>query len=761
MKYQNWNEGWKFVEPGHPQDGQTLHLPHDAMIGRARIPRLKNGSLTGYYPSGDSDYYKTFYGSTEWADKTVIVEFEGVYMDCTVSLNGEAVGGRIYGYSNFFVELTDKIRIGEENILHVHTHCSQVPNSRWYPGNGIYRPVKLWIGEREHIVPDGIRVCTVSYEPAVVTITTQAVHDDDCQLKLSVWDGDHMVASVNGWECTLQIPNAKLWSAENPALYHVRAELMRGDLVIDRAETDMGICHIETVPGKGLLINGIQTKLQGGCLHHDHGILGAAAFRAAAWRRIRLLKEAGFNAIRSSHYPLDKDTLEACDHLGMYVMDESFDTWRDNVGTYGYVLDFDSQWRMDTESMIRKDWNHPCVIMYSIGNEISDTAKDYGVELTKEMVELIKRLDTSRPVTVCPNLLMNAMNRMGIQMSLNGGEFHKKDVTDPLEQDKDSKMGGSVLINIMMAAAPAIMKLMLTPKRSDEGTKDCYAHVDIAGYNYGEPVYEAHTQMHPDRIIVGSETNPPQISRNWEWVKRFPNVIGDFMWTAWDYLGEAGVGAIDYGKNLGNYNKPYPIVSAYTGAFDLIGHKDTNGHLASVVWGAEKDPYIAVRPVNHAKEKCYVSGYRGTDAIHSWTFPGYEGAKTQVQVYSPGASLELLQNGKSLGKKKIKLHRAFFDVRYFPGELKAISYDDQGKILGQSVLRTASGETVLQVSCDRQTLLAVWWRCGRMAEGSHHLRRDLPGHADHLFCVYERDAPDHHRYEQSLRQRMERSCPQF
>ena len=709
MQAVTWNDNWRFEEEGHPQNGQVLTLPHDAMIGRKRIPRLKNGSLTGYYPSKDSDYYKCFFADERYREKAVLLEFEGVYMDSTVYLNGEKVGGRVYGYSNFFVDLTDRLKLLAENEIRVHTHCSQVPNSRWYPGNGIYRPVRMYVGEKTHILPDGIRVNTISHDPAVIEVRTETTAAADQYLRYRIYDRDKLIGEqkAGGTETvTIELGSARCWSSENPYLYTLRAELCEEDRIIDTAAVEFGIHQIELVPGRGLVLNGVSVKLRGGCIHHDFGLLGAAEYREAAFRRIRLLKDAGFNAVRSAHNPLDKDTLAACDQLGMYVLDEAFDSWEENAGTYGYVLDFREEWQKDIASMVRKDWSHPSVIMYSIGNEISDTAKPAGVEWTKRIREAVRELDDFRPVTVCPNVMMNVLAQKGMQASLNAGDFKKTDVTDPEECDRDSKMGGSVLINILMATAPILSGLFMKPKAADAATIGCYSNVDIAGYNYGHKVYEEHLKMHPDRLIVGSETQSPAIAENWALVMKNPNVIGDFMWTAWDYLGEAGVGCVDYGKNEGNYNKPYPCISAYTGAFDLSGHKDTIGHLASIVWGTETNPYIAVKPVCHAKEKAYISQYRGTDAIPCWTYPGYEGTGAVIEVYSCGETVELRQNGKSLGKKKLKGRKAVFKTTYEPGELTAISYGSDGRRLAHSRLKTAGSESMLTVACSKTDLKA-------------------------------------------------------
>lgn len=707
MQRQSYLADWRYYRKGEREQAVPVTLPHDAMRQQKRIPGLKNGGYTGFFPSGDYCYEKTIPWQEEYQGKTLILEFEGVYMDSEVLLNGEKVGGRLYGYSHFFVDLTGKLAQGQENLLQVNVHCSQVPNARWYPGNGIYRPVHLWVGGPEHLAPEAVTVTTLGIRPPRIAVDIDAELGSDMTLVTDIYYGEQKVASGKGSHCELEIPQGKLWDVDHPELYEARVSLKRGETVLDTAVERFGIRSLEWNAKQGLLVNGQSVKLNGGCLHHDYGILGASEFEAAAHRRIRLLKEAGFNAIRSSHYPMSKTLLKVCDEVGMYVKDEAFDSWRESQGLYGYPLDFDQEWKKDLQSMICKDKNHPCVILYSIGNEISDTATPEGVVLTKEMVNLCHSLDATRPVTVCPNLLLNIIHSMGVKVSVSGDKtLQKEDVTDPLAVEEDSEMGGSALINQLVALIPLLLKFLVTPKRADKVVAGCYGEVDIAGYNYGARVYEKHHVMHPERIMLGTESSPCDLAYNWSLVKKNPCVIGDFMWTSWDYLGEGGAGLVEYGKGSGAFVKSYPIISAYTGIFDLIGHKDTIGHLASIIWEAETAPFIAVRPLDKVGQKVRYSIYRTTDALDCWTWKGYEGKKTEVQVYSPGNQVELFLDGKSLGRKKLKQYRATFPVTYQPGCLKAVSYGSDGAVLSQSTLKTAGDETVLTCQVDKTLLKA-------------------------------------------------------
>ena len=597
-----------------------------------------------------------------------MLEFEGVYMDSTVLLNDEKVGGHVYGYSHFHVDLTGKINIGQDNEIKLEVHCSQTPNARWYPGNGIYRPVNLLIGEMEHIKPDGIYIRTLSHDPAVLEITLETTAGVGSKVETEIYYQNKKVAACTGVHCQVTIPEAKLWDAENPNLYSAKVMLTNNDQVLDESVEAFGIRSLNWSAASGLEVNGKSIKLRGGCVHHDNGPLGACDFAAASYRKVRIMKAAGFNAIRSAHYPISHSMLRACDELGIYIMDEAFDTWRDSNGLYGYPLYFEDEWRDDMAKMVLKDRNHPSVIMYSIGNEISDTARADGAELAVQMTELCHRIDPSRPVTVCPNLFMNAMSQKGLKLSLGDGkEPRKEDVTDPLAQETDSKLGGSAMINVLMATGPLLMKLMLKPKIAEKGSGHTFAKVDIAGYNYAAAVYKGHHKMVPDRIIVGSETHPNSINHNWELVKNNTYIIGDFMWTGWDYLGEVGVGIIDYGKSSGAYIKPLP------GNFCLYrcNRLDWSVVMLIAIWRQLSGDWKINRllPFNRSTILVIRKFYPITDTAMLLTAgagPVARGKAAIVEIYSPGKQVELIQDGRSLGHKSLKECQTKFKTIYQP-----------------------------------------------------------------------------------------------
>lgn len=692
MKKISFNSGWLFHNDIKNTTEIPVTLPHDAMQTERRLPGMKNGAAAGFFPGGRYIYRKLFTPEERWKDQRVILELEGVYRRSTVLLNGKKLGGWVNGYTGYTVDLTDALRFGEENELKVIADNSQTPNSRWYTGSGIYRDVLLHIGPKEHIVPDGICVIAESIEPAVlhVTVETEILSADSCVM-VRVFDGENLVAEGMGADCRVTVPNAKLWDAEHPNLYRVVALIENHAEVIDESEILTGVRSLSWNAKTGLLVNGKETKLRGGCIHHTNGILGAVSTRSVEYSKVKKLKDAGFNAIRSAHNPAAKGLLEACDTLGMYVMDEAFDQWQFKKVDYDYSLYFDTEWQKDLGAMIRKDRSHPSVIMYSIGNEIGDTGKPQGARISIELADFCRRADPSRPTVNCINPVVSNM----------GGSRSKgkpEDVVDPYVETKSSAATASLLANIIVTVVPFIQKLMGKPEKVEKLLKPCFDAVDIVGLNYAEHCYEPHHSYAPERIMLGSETYPHSMARRWELVEKHPYVLGDFMWTALDYLGEAGVGVPIYGTSRGGFNRPFPCVSGGCGAIDLIGHKETECFAAAIAWGQYQKPYIAVRPVNHSGEKHFFGMWRNTDAVSSWTWSGCEGRIAKIEVYSPGVSVELFQDGQSLGRKLVQDGKVDFTTTYCKGALRAVCYDGKSNKLAESEIRSAGDETVLTLS---------------------------------------------------------------
>lgn len=673
MKKQSFNTGWRF-------HGKAVHLPHDAQITEPRSQSASD-SGHGYFPGGVYTYEKTFVAPAEWKGKRLLIEFEGIYKDSTVFLNDKIIGGHKYGYTNFTVELTD-LNYGKENTLTVVADNSRLPNSRWYTGSGIYRPVWLYIGDAACIEYQGVKITTLSVDPAVIKVETKATSD----VSVEILDGETVVASGAGAVCEIEVPDTRLWSAETPNLYVARVTC--GD---DIVEETFGIRKIEW-SSKGLFINGRETLLRGGCVHHDNGILGAATYDESEWRRVRILKEAGFNAIRSAHNPTSRAMLEACDYYGMYMMDESFDMWYNRKNKFDYGLDFEDYWAVDTAAMVSRDYNHPCVIMYSIGNEVAEPSEARGLEYGRKQIDLIHSLDATRSVTCGLNLMV--MSRYA------GGQGIYKDGEQNTgsrdQSDKEEKVqNGSLLFNIMTTFIGTNMNKGGNSHKVDALATPIMDALDIVGYNYGSGRYPLDGKQHPERIIFGSETFPQDIYKNWEMVRKYPYLLGDFMWTSWDYLGEAGIGAWSYTGGMA-FNRPYPWVLSGAGVIDICGTPDGSCRYASTVWGLENAPRIAVKPVNH-KVRPSKSSWRGTNAIESWAWANCDGNRAEVEVYSDAATVELLLNGKSLGKKKVKECRAVFHTKYAPGKLTAVAYDISGREVSRSDLCSASGKLSVAV----------------------------------------------------------------
>ena len=665
MKRESFYENWMF-------EGKSITLPHDAMIHRERKADAPSGSAQAYFPGGKYVYEKVF---AKPEAEHVLFQFEGVYKNAEIYINGTKAGGAAYGYVPFFVNADEYLKEGE-NIIRVECENMQQPDSRWYTGAGIYRPVWLWTGSGDIIRPETVKISTVSVAPAVIHIDTE----QEAPVRFSIMKDGEEVAAGEGTQAEFEIADAKLWSDESPELYTCRVS---SDT--DVYETTFGI-RIVTRDREGLKVNGRTVKLRGGCVHQDSGILGAAAFDEIEQRRVRLMKKAGFNAIRSAHNPANRALLDACDAMGMYVMDESWDMWYNHKSRYDYAGQWRDNWRSDLEAMVSRDFNHPSVIMYSIGNEVSEPAKEEGISCTREMVDFLHEKDSSRMVTAGFNLMI-------IKSASKGKGVYKEDGSGR-DDSADQKMGGmnSTMFNLITSIVGTGMNKAANGAAADKITSPSLDLLDIAGYNYASGRYEGEGKLHPDRLIVGSETFPQDIVKNWRMAEQFPWLCGDFMWTAWDYLGEAGIGAWAYTPDGKGFNKPYPWLLADTGAMDILGHPNGEMFLAQAVWHTGKPVRIAVQPVNHPGEKPAKAVWRGTNAIPSWSWQGCEGNRAVVEVYADAASVKLALDGKVIGKKKIRDCRAVFSTKYVPGRLTAVAYDEQENEIGRDTLVSAGND---------------------------------------------------------------------
>ncbi|RKD71348.1 glycosyl hydrolase family 2 [Sinobaca qinghaiensis] len=712
MKKHAFHLDWEFRKEA-AEEWKDIILPHDAMLTETRDAGCENGANTGYFPGGKYRYRKKFQIPESRDAENVILEFEGVYCNSEVFINGEKAGGHRYGYTNFYIDITDFIYTDREkyNEILVKVDNSKEPNSRWYTGSGIYRPVHLFTGGKAYIHPNKVKITAENGDIAVETNYVSS--NENISVHTEILYNNELVVISNTAESGVQqlkIPHANKWSAESPNLYHCRISLLEDGEILDSHETEFGIRSISVSAREGLRINGEEVKLRGACIHHDNGILGAATYEDAEKRRIKILKEAGFNAVRAGHNPLSKAILQACDRYGLYVIDETFDQWYIPKTKYDYASIFEEDWKMDTTAMVEKDYNHPSVIMYSIGNEVSETVNERGIELTEKQADKVRELDPTRPVTIGINLFLNGFAKLGMGI-YSEEKIDKKEKKDKSpKKEKKNQASGSEFINNMMTAMGSFMNNFGRLPLVDKATRDAFAKVDVAGYNYGSGRYRMESRKHPDRVIAGSETFPGDLAKNWKMVKKFPYLIGDFMWTGFDYLGEAGLGASTYPGQENSNPKPYPWLLFGGGVIDITGYQTPQAAYNKVVWGLIDRPIIAVEPVHYYPAKPVESMWRHSDGLASWSWDDCEGKKATVEVYSAAPQVELFLNGKSMGSKKAgeanKYKAVFKNIPYEKGTLTAVSKDKKGKELSKSQLESAGSSLRLQVGAERSSLQA-------------------------------------------------------
>ncbi|GAB6902664.1 glycoside hydrolase family 2 TIM barrel-domain containing protein [Kineosporia succinea] len=689
-----FNTGWTYRRPqgpfaavGDPAPETPVHLPHDALRDQERSPDAPAKGASAYYPHGAFTYVRTFDAPWEWEGQLVRLEIEGAFRRAQVFLNDEFAGNRADGYARFFVDLTPYLKPGAPNVLRIETRSGE--DSRWYAGAGLHRPVRLHVDRPVHVVPDGIQIDTVRLEDdqAVLEVRTRVtnagINTRTTRVRTRILGPDGSVLDsadtpstlVRGEEAVVRqrfyISAPALWSPTVPSLH--RAEVT----VEDAPHTvTFGIRTVTVDPRKGLRINGAPVLLRGACIHSDNGPLGAAAIGRADERRIELLLAAGFNAVRAAHNPLSKATLEACDRLGMLVMDEAFDMWTRFKTPYDYAAEFPQWHRDDLAAMVAKDRNHPSVIMYSIGNEIAETGTPHGARWARTLAEHVRSLDPTRPVTNGVNALLAII-------------------------DEVAEAGG---LNEAMAEGDWFSTVSASPAASAR-IEESSAALDVLGLNYAEGRYEPDAHAYPHRVIVGSETFPSQIGKLWPMVVASPNVIGDFTWTGWDYLGEVGIGATAYEGETTDLEREFPYLTAWTGDLDITGWRRPVSFYREIVFGLRTEPCIAVlRPEHHGRAIAQQSPWAWSDSVSSWTWPGFEERPVTVEVYADADEVALLLEGAEIARAAIDTYRASLETVYRPGELTAVAYRD-GQETGRTSLRTA-GSPCLTVTSDRERLHA-------------------------------------------------------
>lgn len=650
---------------------RTLDLPHDWSIEGKIDPKNPMGGSGGYFPAGIGWYRKTFKAPNDWKGKRVSIYFEGVYMNSEVFINGKSLGVYPYGYSSFSYDLLPYLTFNNDNVIAVRVDNSQQLNSRWYSGSGIYRHVWMTVTDAVHIAKWGVAITTpnVSSEKATVEIKTLVKNETGLSQTIAVntWLKDansknagsnqiNVVLAANSEKeviQTISVANPQLWTPETPRLYNAQIHIIKVRNVVDNIDISFGLRSLKFSAENGFQLNGKTVKLNGGCAHHDNGCLGAAAFDRAEQRKVELLKQAGFNAVRTSHNPPSEAFLNACDKMGMMVIDESFDGWRTGKNKYDYSVYFDRWWKTDLTSMVKRDLNHPSVIMWSIGNEIIERKEPQAVATAKMLVGCIHELDPTRPVT-------SAMTTWDQDWN----------IFDPL-----------------MAAH------------------------DVCGYNYQLFRAAADHERVPSRVIVQTESYPRDALANWQLVQKNNYIIGDFVWTAIDYLGESGIGRYYYpGETEGEHwtRDFYPFHGAYCGDVDLTGWRKPISHYRSLLYNGNEKLYMAVKEPNPPSGAIKETLWSVWPTWESWTWPERVGKDIQIEVYSRYPKVRLYLNDKIIGEKPATVAQGFiaeFTVAYAPGLLKAVGVDND-KEVESTILKTSGDAAKIQLTADRKEVLA-------------------------------------------------------
>ncbi len=719
----SFDEGWRFLKdnptgvenPGFDDSKwRSLDLPHDWTIedlpgqkedtvvgpfSRESVCKMGTGNTVG----GTAWYRKSFTIDGPDKDKTAYLQFDGVYMNSDIWINGKHVGNHPYGYTSFWYNITPYLKpAGQSNTIAVQVK-NEGYNARWYSGSGIYRHTWLTLVEPVHIAPWGVFITTpaVSEKNATVDIVTNVTNsnkkDSRVTLRVDLFDHSGAPAGTSDMESlvpagnsvelkqSVTVENPALWSVENPNLYQAQVEVLVNNKVADNLRTSFGIRTIHFDSQTGFALNGKTVKLKGGCFHHDNGPLGSAAIDRAEERKIELLRKAGFNAIRCSHNPPSPYLLDVCDRLGMLVIDEAFDSWEksklaimtamfsqnrnSSITVDDYSKFFKEWWQKDIQSMVLRDRNHPSIIMWSIGNEIMEAADTSGLRIATNLSKEVRKYDPTRAVT----------------------EAHV---------DMSASFGGK---STWEERAPHI------------------ALLDVVGYNYAYAKYQEDHKKYPERVIYASEFMPPKSLENWQAVETLPYVIGNFSWTAMDYLGEAGVGIprlIDVAPAGSNSNpnaqmmqffnsNSWPMFINFQGDLDFIGNPKVPYYYQHIVWREHKMATFVHRPVPAGKKEI-TSPWGFPDELKSWSWKGHEGEKMLVHVYTRSKLVKLELNGKPVGEQPVddsKSITATFEVPYEPGTLTARSFDN-GIETASETIRTVGKPAAVRLTADRSAIRA-------------------------------------------------------
>jgi beta-galactosidase len=739
---QIFNSGWKFTKDNLSANGaslaevekndyddsawQNIDLPHDwsieklpgadteDKIGPFSKNNIGGGRVNAWVEGGTGFYRKSFIIDKNDTGKSVVIKFDGVYNESEIWINGKYVGANKNGYAPFWFDITQYLKpAGESNQIAVKVENTG-KSARWYSGSGIYRNVHLIVTDPLHISVWGTYITTpeITNNKALVNVNVTIQNDGDIskdsKIKINILDPDGKIVAQTvteqsvetGKDCIIneQLPvhNPELWSLESPRLYTANIQVLTNNIVVDKYQQTFGIRSIEYSATKGFLVNGEPILLKGGSVHHDNGLLGSKAINRAEERRVEILKANGFNAIRCSHNPPSEAFLDACDRLGMLVINEFFDIWTISKTEDDYSKFFNDWWKLNLRNTMLRDRNHPSIIMWSIGNEIPEAVDESGVEIGKELISEVKKLDTTRGITEA---------QVDIEMMMG------------LKSNWDKR-------------APYV------------------ALLDVVGYNYDYRKYENDHEKYPERVMYGSESYPRDVYEFWKAVEIYPWVIGDFVWTAMDYFGESGIGKTMYipiGESvtpteephlpanllpflMNNIKKleqqntqqqqsdygaaatasiasPWPWFNAWCGDIDVTGEKKPQMAYKNVIWDNSIIEMLVHAPVPEGMKEV-VSLWGWPDEWPSWNWNGNEGNPTQIRIFTKAPQVRLELNGNKIAEKALTetdKYIAVFEVPYQSGVLKAIALKD-GKEIGSKILETTDAPYAIRLTADRNSI---------------------------------------------------------
>ncbi len=673
---------------------KTVDLPDDYVIDSKRSKEAVGGAFSGYFRGGSAIYQKKLEIPEEWEGKNILLSIDGVYQTSEVVCNTERIAFHAYGYSPYCVDLTPWLK--KENTIEISTENHQ-PNSRWYSGGGVYRQVHLLVGGKYYLHPWSVFVETpvITKEKALVKvsfgITNSTARNASVTIKLVIKKEEKLVAEAFTAEVLafagketcdhilVDVPEPVLWDLENCNLYEAKISLYEGEELIDTHSQSFGIRRLEFSVEEGMKLNGREITMKGACFHHDHGLLGAAAYPAAEERKLRIIKELGYQAIRTSHNPVSETFLDLCDRLGLLVLEEAFDTWLKPKTGNDYAIHFRDHWQEDLTAMVRRDRNHPCIFAWSVGNEIKEMeGSSLGVEIVKNLADCVHSLDLTRPVTVGQHGIID-YERAGIDVE--DFDFNKLQGnywTNPGEYNGEDVWG--------------------------KQTERHFAKLDLAGYNYLSPRYEKDRVRYPHRIILATETHPFYMYEYWTKALEASNCIGDFIWTAYDNIGEAGSGRTAYDEKNNGFLGEYPWLSNSQGDCDLDGNRRPQSYYHKILWGMDKGIHLfSYDPIHYGKYS-RGTGWHWNDVSRNWTFgEEYLGKAIRIEAYADCEEVEFILNGKSIGRKEPEKYIASLDTIYERGLLEAVAYQN-GREIARDRLET-TGEPARLVLLPEKTII--------------------------------------------------------